>query len=202
MSKKKGIAVAVVVLLVLLIGGMLAYFTDTDVESNVFTIGDAIDIDVIEDWTPNDGLKVHPGVTVTKKPSVKNLSTTPAYVFLKITVPCYKSNPTSGNVDTELFTFTAKAGWEKINESSIDQTSKTKTYVYAYSSNSTMTSLAANTTTGTIFDSVTVSETLTLDQAATLPTNPNIDIKGYGIQVDGLGDNDTPAEIFALFGNN
>ena len=44
MSKKKSIAVAIVLLLVLLIGGMLAYFTDTDTATNVFVLGDDIDI--------------------------------------------------------------------------------------------------------------------------------------------------------------
>ena len=48
MNKKKGIAVAVVLLLILLIGGMLAYFTDTDTKDNVFTLGKDIDITLTE----------------------------------------------------------------------------------------------------------------------------------------------------------
>jgi predicted ribosomally synthesized peptide with SipW-like signal peptide len=44
MNKKKSIAVAIVLALVLLIGGMLAYFTDKDTKTNTFTIGDDIEI--------------------------------------------------------------------------------------------------------------------------------------------------------------
>ena len=85
MSKKKGIAVAVVLLLVLLIGGMLAYFTDKDTATNTFTIGDDIEITLSEVWTPADGQNVHPGANITKKPSIHNDSaTTQAYVFLEV----------------------------------------------------------------------------------------------------------------------
>ena len=39
MSKRKSIAVAIVLLLILLIGGMMAFFTDTDTATNVFELG-------------------------------------------------------------------------------------------------------------------------------------------------------------------
>ena len=55
MSKKKSIAVAVVLLLVLVIGGMLAYFTDTDTATNVFTLGDNIEISLHETNWSNGG---------------------------------------------------------------------------------------------------------------------------------------------------
>ena len=47
MTKKKSIAVAIVLAIVLLIGGMLAYFTDTDTETNEFTLGN-VSIDLQE----------------------------------------------------------------------------------------------------------------------------------------------------------
>ena len=198
MSKKKGIAVAVVLLLILLIGGMLAYFTDTDTKTNVFTIGGNVEISLNEVWTPADGKNVHPGATVDKKPSIKNDSTTtPAFVFMEVIVPCYKSNPTTGTVDTPLFSFTTKAGWAKISESEINLTTQTKKYVYAYGNGTNMTSLSAEATTGTLFDSVSVPNTLTEAQAATV-TSPNIVINGYGIQTDNIDDK-TPLEIFGLF---
>ena len=202
MSKKKGIAVAVVLLLVLIIGGMLAYFTDTDTKQNVFTIGDEVEIAVVENaWVPSKGQGGHPGTVIPKDPTIHNESTTtPAYVFMKVTVPCYKKG-SSTSVDTELFSYTLNSGWTKISESEINQTSKTKTYVYAYGTSTAMTTLAKNATTPALFNNVKMDETLTAAQAATAPATPNIDIKGYGIQVDGLGDNDTPQEIFALFGN-
>ena len=48
MSKKKSIAVAAILAVVLLIGGLLAYFTDRDTKTNVFTLGDNIEISLTE----------------------------------------------------------------------------------------------------------------------------------------------------------
>lgn len=197
MSKKKSIAVAIVLLLVLLIGGLVAYFTDTDTKTNVFTIGDGIDISITETWTANDGLGIHPGTTITKAPKIKNNSTTPAYVFAEIVVPCYA---TSGStVNAPLFTFTPNSGWTRIDSNTINTTTKTITYVYAYGTSSAMTSLAANaTTTNAVFSSVTLAPSLTSAQKTTASATPNIVVNAYGIQVDNLSTS-TPSGIFALF---
>ena len=72
MSKKKSIAVSIFLLLVLLVGGMLAYFTDTDTKTNIITLGDNIEISVTETWNPDDGLGLHPGAVVDKAPKIKN----------------------------------------------------------------------------------------------------------------------------------
>jgi len=200
MSKKKGIAVSVVLLLVLLIGGMLAYFTDTDTVTNVFTLGDDVEISLTESFTPADAQGIHPGAVVAKAPSIKNDSTTtPAYVFAEVVVPCYATTGTTVNAD--LFTFTPNSGWTLINTPTINTTTKTKTYVYAYGTSTNMTPLAANTTTSTaVFSNVTLVSTLTEAQAATAPTAPNIVVNAYGIQTDSLGVT-TPTAIFALFNN-
>ena len=196
MSKKKGIAVAVVLLLVLLIGGMLAYFTDKDTATNTFTIGDDIEITLNEVWTPADGQNVHPGATITKKPSIHNDSeTTPAYVFLEVIVPCYKVGTT---YDNPLFNYTVNlTDWMLVSESAINQETKTITYVYAYKDGSNLKSLAAGASTSNLFESVNVAESLTAEQADTIVT-PNIVINAYGIQTDNLGSK-TPAQIFEIF---
>ena len=198
MNKKKTIIVAIILALALLIGGMIAYFTDTDTETNIFTIGDEIDIDLTETWTPADGLNIHPGAVVAKAPSIENLSTTtPAYVFAEIVVPCYDSDADTV-VDAPLFTFTANSGWYLVETSAVDTTNKTITYVYAYGSNSAMTSLAAEATTSTaVFSNVTLVSTLTSAQAATAPATPNIVINAYGIQTDNVGT--TPSAVWANF---
>lgn len=199
MNKRKGIAVAVVLLLVLIIGGMLAFFTDTDTESNVFTIGEDIDIEITEEWEPTDGEDLHPGAEVTKQPSIENVSSVPAYVFMEVVVPCYASTGTT--VDTPLFSFTPNSGWELINTSSIDQDSQTITYRYAYGTSSAMTQLEGGETTATaLFDSVTLDSSLTAEQAATAASGLSIDINAYGIQVENLGVT-APADIFDLFSN-
>jgi len=198
MSKKKSIAVAIVLLLVLVVGGLLAYFTDTDTKTNTFTLGNNIEISLTETWDSSDGLGIHPGAVVSKKPAVKNDSTTtPAYVFMKVEVPCYATTGTT--VNAPLFTFTAKSGWTLINNTPAPNTStKTITYIYAYGSSTAMTELAKGATTPTLFDSVTLAPTLTHAQKATAPATTDIVITGYGIQTDNLSSTN-PATIFALF---
>ena len=218
MDKKKSIAVAVILLFILIIGGMLAYFTDTDTASNTFTLGDNIDISLSEpSWVASNAEGIHPGTTVPKDPTVKNESTsTPAYVFAKVTVPCYAS--TGSTVDTPLFVLNdstgvalgttvgsaGNTGWTLIEVSAIDTTNKTIDYIYAWGSSSTMTPLAASSvstpsTTAPVFSSVTLKPSLTYAQQQTAPATTNINVVAYGIQTDGLSSN-TPTGIYALFG--
>lgn len=198
MNKKKSIAVAIVLALVLVIGGLLAYLTDTDTKTNVFTLGDNVDILLTETWTAADGLNLQPGAVVTKAPSIKNGSATvPAYVFAEIVVPCYASTGTTAN--TPLFTFTVNDGWTLINTPTVNATSKTITYVYAYGTTETMSSLAGNATTSTaVFSSVTLAPSLTDEQKDTASATPNIVVNAYGIQTNNLGVT-APSDIFALF---
>lgn len=207
MNKRKTMAVAIVLALVLLIGGMIAYFTDTDVATNEFTLGDEVDISLSETWTPADGLGIHPGAVVTKAPSIVNESTTtPAYVFAEVVVPCYASTGTT--VDTPLFTLLnandqegCNDGWVLIETSEINTTDKTITYVYAYGTSAAMTSLAASpstpkTTTSTpVFSKVKLDEDLTAAQKDTASATPNIVINAYGIQTDNVGT--TPSAVWA-----
>ena len=225
MNRKKTIAVALVLALILIIGGMLAYFTDTDTKTNVFTLGDDVDISLSEDgWdaladTNNNDIPdvaegIHPGTKVVKDPEINNdSSTTPAYVFAEIIVPCYDAN-NDGTVDTPLYklldssdaalTMTqgsaGNTGWTLINSPSVDTTTGKITYVYAYATNTTtMTSLAANATTSTpVFSKVQVEPSLTAAQKTTATTPTNIVVNAYGIQTDGL-DVTTPSAIYALF---
>ena len=224
MSKQKTIAVAIVLALVLIIGGMLAYFTDTDTRTNVFSLGDNIEISLSENgWTNSSGTNytrteangIHPGTTVAKDPTINNDSTTtPAYVFAEIIVPCYAS--TGSTVDSPVFKLldengtalgttvgsAGNTGWTLISVSSVDTTNKQIKYVYAYGSTSAMTSLAQGTSTSKpVFSEVQVEPTLTAAQKATAPANPNITVNAYGIQTDGLSTS-TPSAIFALFSNS
>lgn len=222
MTKKKSIVIAIVLALVLLIGGMLAYFTDTDTATNVFTLGDNIEISLTEtgwsnggsgtNFTLNEANGIHPGATVAKDPKINNDSTTtPAYVFAEVIVPCYASTGTTA--DTPLFalndsTGTAlgttvgsagNTGWTLISVSSVDTTNKTIKYVYAWGTSSAMISLAESTSTTTpVFSSVTLAPTLTAAQKATAASSTNIVVNAYGIQTDSLSVT-APTAIFALF---
>lgn len=197
MNKKKTLAVAIILALILLIGGAIAYFTDTDSATNEFTLADEVEISLSEVWDPDDGDGIHPGAVVTKAPSIVNDSTTtPAYVFAEIIVPCYDSDDTAAIVYTPLFTFTTNAGWTQVGSPALDTTNKTMTYVYAYGTESAMTSLAAGATTTTaVFSSVTLDPDLTVEQAETAPSATDIVVNAYGIQTDNVGT--TPSAVWA-----
>ena len=110
MNKKKTILAAFVLLLVVAVGGAIAYFTDTDEQTNTFTIGN-VDISLTEpNWNktdsdsngvPDASENLMPGQSVFKDPTINNLSTkNAAYVFAKVVVPC-----TSETTPKEIFTY-------------------------------------------------------------------------------------------------
>lgn len=101
MKKKKVLALGMVACLAAtaVVGGTLAYFTDTDAKSNVFTTGN-VDIALIENFGDNDPAtpeKLIPSTgndtngtpinSVTKEVSVKNTGSEKAYVRVHIAIP-------------------------------------------------------------------------------------------------------------------
>ncbi len=198
MSKKKLIAVAITLALLLLIGGLLAYFTDTDTEINNFTLGNDVNIEINEVWNELDGLNVLPGANVTKQPSIENKDdSSKAFVFAEITVPCYKSNPTSGDFDTPMFTFTPNSGWTRIDSNTVDTTNGTITYVYAYGSASAMTELNPGAQTSTaVFDHVLLDPNMTQEQGGTASVT-DITVDAVAIQSANLGTVE-PSAVYAL----
>jgi len=85
--KKKILTLCLVVCLAAtaIVGGTLAYFTDTDNETNVFTTGD-VEIDLIETFDP-DNAKLMPGIDINKDVFVKNEGTETAYVRVHLAFP-------------------------------------------------------------------------------------------------------------------
>lgn len=92
--KITALCLVVALLAVAVVGGTMAYFTDTDEATNVFTIGN-IKIELLEDgMDPADynqilsGKTIVPGQEISKEVTVKNISDKDdAYVRVKITVP-------------------------------------------------------------------------------------------------------------------
>ena len=86
MSKRKilTLAMAVMMVAILAVGGSLAYFMDTDNETNVFTVGN-VEIDLIEDFVQNS--KLYPNVDVNKDVFVKNTGSENAYVRVHVAFP-------------------------------------------------------------------------------------------------------------------
>lgn len=86
MKKNKLIALgaATVLSATAVVGGTLAYFTDKDAETNVFTTGD-VKIDLIEDFEQDS--KLIPGIDVKKEVTVENKGSEDAYVRVHIAIP-------------------------------------------------------------------------------------------------------------------
>lgn len=84
---KKILALCLVVILAAtaVTGATLAYFTDTDEATNVFTTGN-VDITLDEEFDPDDA-KLLPGIDVTKEIDVTNAGSEDAYVRVHIAIP-------------------------------------------------------------------------------------------------------------------
>lgn len=68
------------------IGGTMAYFTDTDAETNVFTVGN-VDIDLTEpNWNVGgaESENVYPGEPLAKDPTVENIGNNPCFVRISV----------------------------------------------------------------------------------------------------------------------
>ena len=87
--KKKIITISAVaaLALALLVGGTLAYFTDTDKADNEFTVGN-VEIELVEPkWAGSgsgDAPEVYPGEALAKDPTVNNVGDNPCFVRVKV----------------------------------------------------------------------------------------------------------------------
>jgi len=87
--KKKIMTLCLVVCLAAtaIVGGTLAYFTDTDAQTNVFTTGD-VKIDLWEDFGDNDGTEeLIPGKNIEKEIYITNTGSEDAYVRVHYAIP-------------------------------------------------------------------------------------------------------------------
>lgn len=214
MNKKKTVLAAAILLFMFVIGGAIAYFTDTDQKTNTFTIG-SVDITLTEDgWDalpdtndndiPDAAEDMMPGESVTKDPLINNVSTkNDAYVFAKVEVPC-TTIVEPATTSEELFTYTTNAGWTELSTAAVACTSGgTATHVYYYGTNGTLTTLAkaANSTTPTstsnpLFSTISLRSTLTGNEGLT--GEKQVVVTGYGIQTEGLTST-APADVWANF---
>ncbi|MBQ7800371.1 MAG: hypothetical protein IJ370_07740 [Oscillospiraceae bacterium] len=86
-------ALSLVVVAALAVGGTLAYLTDRDSKVNVFTIGD-VSIELQEEF--EQGTKLVPGVIIEKKPVIKNTGDNDAWVWLTFSIPSALDNLVQG----------------------------------------------------------------------------------------------------------
>ena len=87
MNKRKLMLVAVALCMVAILGfgGTLAYLTDTETATNVFTTGN-VDIKLIEVFD-EENAKLLPGIDVEKKITVKNVGSEAAFVRVHVAFP-------------------------------------------------------------------------------------------------------------------
>lgn len=121
--KKKLVAISLVVamLAVAVIGGSLAYFTDTDKETNTFTIGN-VAIDLLETFDAQNAV-LRPGSQSTnkieKKVWIKNTGSENAYVWYEWYIPSALDS-TDGSTGTNNVLHVNSNGnsWDKYRENS------------------------------------------------------------------------------------
>lgn len=192
MKKRKTILAALVLALLLLIGGAIAYFTDTDSKNNQFTLG-SVDIELVEpSYTTAAATDIVPGTVIAKDPTVNNIGRNSAFVFLSVKVDCLD--------DTPLFTYTVNPGWTLLQDGECDFDTLALTRYYYYGSNGELTELAKEASTPALFDNVTLMQSLSSAAAAGFEQGKvKVQVDAYGIQSRGLSDT-TPAGVFANFG--
>lgn len=226
MNKKKTIAIIAILLIVaLLVGGIIAYFTDTDTATNVFTIGN-VDIELLEDggWTEStssagiytnpSAVNLAPGAVVDKLPYISNVSSSgnSAYVFAKVTIPVYDVDGNDSTAEEELFTCNWNTrDWTRIAATTTTASTgvpATHVYVYAYTPAGTFNPLTTSSTTASkrgednstsaIFTTATLNSNLTSDGIENIISS-DIKVEAYGIQSDNLGSANTAAAVWGLF---
>lgn len=202
MNKKKTILTAVVLLAILVIGGLLAYFTDvTEEKTNTFTLGN-VKITLTEpnwDAASDPGANIAPNKQVAKDPTITNTGTNDALVFMKVVVPYATVKKVGDTTATaqELYTYTKNSGWVEVGTAEIDNTNHTITHVFAYGTASTMTPLSKNST-AKLFDNVTL---INVENTSALSgITLDIKVKAYAIQKETL-ETSTPSVVWDIVKN-
>lgn len=180
---------------VMSIGGIMAYFTDGDTATNTMTVG-KISIDLLEpNWREVENIT--PGQDIRKDPQVTNDGINDAYVFLKVDVPyanvtiVNEDGTKNDKSDTELFSYKVNDGWVEVGTGVKDEENQVVTHLYAYGTDESMTPLATEAFTPTLFDYVRFANVI--EGEGLEETTQDIVINAYGIQT--LNINDAKDEI-------
>lgn len=193
MKKKTILVAAIAVMLVaaLVVGGTLAYFTDTKTADNTFTMGNvAITLDETNaapdaptgSRVDGNTYNVYPGQTVTKDPIVHNTGSNAAYIRATVTVSNWAT------LSKELYPNVALAdtlkelvgsfgeGWSVVGAEADKSGAVTFTLKYDRQ-------LAAGADTAPMFQQVTVPAGLENENASSFKT---MTVQAQAIQADGF----------------
>ena len=199
----KNAAIAAAMAGVLAIGGITAYFTDHEAETNTFTVGEE-SLDLTEpNWNPSNGQHITPAKTIAKDPKATNDGINPEYVFMTVAVP-YENVVTvnadgsrKAAADTELFSYTVNSGWTEIGTVKKDAATKTVTHTYVYGTSAKCTALNKDESTPALFNNVTFANIV--EKQGMENEQLDIAVDAYGIQsADVNGGKTAPADIWKV----
>lgn len=220
MKKKKMIITAAVLAIIAVIGGTLAYFTDEDHATNVFTLGN-VDIELTEpNWNEDNAKDLIPGETIAKDPQVTvKAGSADSYIFLKVDVPTVQANTTAiAPFNLPIFTYNVEGGnnqyyrlvaeqpesddpeyFSDENQELFGSNQNYHSYIYAlteYAGSPEETSnhlakVKAGETTIPIFNSVKVTDKIGNGIYNLDNDSYNLRVTAYAIQADGLDEDFT-----------
>ncbi len=205
MSRRKTILTAIVLILIMLIGGMLAFFTDADEDNKVFVLGN-VEVRFTSNSSEAFGTQINqliPNQKISQIAELENVGENDAYVFVKIKVPhisvsvdgapAEKKDLFSTNMDMD--------NWKELtNFASEDSNSNSYTHVYAYANNEVLTKLVGKKdetiSTAKIFDQISFINVTKPNEITDIFENGKleIDVTGYAIQADAI--EGTPEEVW------
>ena len=177
--KKKITLVATSVLLVaaLVIGGTLAYFTDTEEATNTFTVGN-VDITLTEpNWNSSgstDAPEAYPGEALAKDPTVTNVGANPCFVAIKVEWPTVSGITTPVTYRTDYVNGKLGDNWvlyKNVNNYSL--------FYY----NIALGCDDATKTTDALFDQIVISQDFENGDAQ---TGYNVVVTAYALQAQGI----------------
>ncbi len=208
-KKVKVIATAMALVGILAVGGITAYFTDTEHKPNVFTVGEGVDIELDEPgWDPTDPEhdEITPNKVFSKDPIVTNKGTIGAYTFVKVSVP-YENIATANDngtlnsaEDTQLFTYTVNSEWSQVGDVEKDTENKTFNYVYVYGSDTECAELAGGEVTPAVFNTV---KFVDVAEGKVNGKTLTIDVNAYAIQTEDInGGTNIPVEVWSVISNH
>ncbi len=186
-NKRKNITTFIIILIILIaVGGVFAYLQDTDHKTNIFTLG-RVKIELTEsNFVEANAQDVRPGDEIAKDPKITNIGRNSAYVYMKVINPIV--NLSSG--EGPLFSYTVNSGWTQLSQVE-DCNYRITTYYYN-------TALNPNTSTTTLFDTVTLN-----NYSNDSDPNQELNLYGYAIQSSYLASGSTITSIFSShFSNN
>lgn len=211
-QNKKNYILIALILVIMAVGGISAYFTAVDDATNVFTSGN-VQIDLQEpkyDEVPEERQAITPNQELTKDPQVTNIGINDAFIFLRVSIP--KANvmtaAQNGTVQPailqELFLYTINSEWTQVEKK---EGSSENTYVFAYGSASACTPLKANQTTPVLFKDSKITFLNAVEGQGLEEQEFEIPVEAFGIQTTDLNDKTdkqdktAPADVWSILLN-